>query len=90
VTAAAGAGCLAVRDDDLCTATYPGRGRVFGMLCNSEQDHDDNHRALAEVAPGYRRHVVWAQAGHVLPDEETSPAGPARGQIPPGEGVRLT
>jgi hypothetical protein len=76
-------------DDQLCSATYPGLGPDFGSFCNEADGHDGNHWALAVVAPGYRRYVVWTPAGEVLPDEETS-LTVAQGQTPPTEGDRVT
>ena len=80
---------LDLPDDQLCAATYPAPGPHFGALCNDADGHDDNHWALAVVAPGYRRYVVWTSAGEVLPDEETSLAD-AQGQTPPIEGDHVT
>jgi hypothetical protein len=76
-------------DDQLCFATYPQLGSDFGMLCSEAGGHDGNHWALAVVAPGYRRYVVWTPAGDVLPDEETSLAA-TQGQTPPTEGDQMT
>lgn len=76
-------------DSELCSAAYPATGTHFGSLCNEADNHQGAHRALAVVAGAYRRYVVWAQDGTVLPDEETSPAEP-QGQTPPSEGERLT
>ncbi|MBD3004688.1 hypothetical protein [Streptomyces sp. 5-10] len=61
----------ATPDDDLCSSTYPGHGPDFGMLCNRLKEHGGtDHRALAEVAPTFRRYVVWSADGRVLPDVE--------------------
>ncbi|MFI0929654.1 hypothetical protein ACH4TP_37885 [Streptomyces sp. NPDC021012] len=76
-------------DSELCSFAYPLLGADFGTLCNEADHHAGHHRALAVVAGAYRRYVVWAQDGTVLPDEETSPAGP-QGQTPPSEGDRVT
>jgi len=83
--------------DALCAATYPGGDTNpydFGSLCDQKDGHTGNHRALAEIAGGYRRHVVWAVDGSVLPDEETIQDHPhvsAAGQkTPPIEGDRVT
>lgn len=66
---------LAWMDDDLCTAKYPG-GETnpfdFGSLCDQKAGHPCPHRALAEVAGDFRRHVVWTIDGTVLPDEKTT------------------
>lgn len=86
---AQGENILALSDDDLCSATYPGRGPDFGMLCNELVEHDGTHRALAEIAFNYRRHIVWTQAGDLLPNQETSLAD-AQGQTPPTEGDQVT
>lgn len=67
---AQGGGSLALLDADLCSATYPGKGPDFGLLCNALYEHDGNHRALAEVWPGHRRFVVWTPADVVLPNVE--------------------
>lgn len=51
-------------DDDLCTSEYPDgefEGYI-GHLCNLTAGHDGDHRALAEVGPGWRRHLTWATA----------------------------
>jgi hypothetical protein len=77
-------------DDQLCTATYPAPGPHFGSLCNDADEHEGNHWALAVVAGGYRRYVVWTPDGQALPDEETSLATTATGQAPPSEGERVT
>ncbi len=76
-------------DDQLCSATYPGLGPDFGSFCNEADGHAGNHWALAVVAGGYRRYVVWTAAGEALPDEETSLA-PAQGQTPPSERDQMT
>ena len=77
-------------DDQLCSATYPGPGPNFGALCNEADQHEGNHWALAVVAGGYRRYVVWTPAGVVLPDEQTSLAEPAQGQTSPSKGDQVT
>lgn len=95
---AQGEDLLAWLDDDRgCTAQYPGGDTNpydHNTLCNHAAGHDGNHRALAEVAGGYRRYVVWATDGTVLPDEEThqdhprvTAAGP---QTSPMTGDQLT
>jgi len=76
-------------DNELCSAAYPAPGTYFGALCNEAHSHRGDHRARAVVAGAYRRYIVWAQDGTVLPDEETSPAEP-QGQTPPSEGERVT
>lgn len=76
-------------DSELCASTYPARGADFASLCNEADGHPGHHRALAVVAGAYRRYVVWAQDGSMLPDEETSPAAP-RGANPTREGERVT
>lgn len=53
-------------DDDLCTAGYPEAGPDVGLLCNLLAGHPGDHRALAEVAFNYRRHVTWPQDGTVI------------------------
>jgi len=93
---AQGEDILAWLDDALCAATYPGGDTNpydFGSLCDQKDGHAGNHRALAQIAGGYRRHVVWAVDGSVLPDEETTQNHPhvnAAGQTPPIEGDRVT
>jgi len=77
-------------DSQLCSATYPRLGPDFGSLCNEADGHDGNHWALAVVAPGYRRYVVWTPAGEVLTDEETSLADSAQGQTSPSKGDQVT
>lgn len=84
-------------DSDLCTATYPGGDTNpydFGALCDLAADHPGNHRALAEVAGAYRRHIVWTVDGNVLPDEQSirdHPRSNAAGeQTPPTEGDQMT
>jgi hypothetical protein len=80
----------ALPDNELCSATYPAPGPDFGSLCNEVDEHEGNHWALAVVAGGYRRYVVWTPAGDVLPDEETSLA-PAQGQqTSPSKGDQVT
>jgi hypothetical protein len=76
-------------DSELCSAAYPAIGPHHGSLCNDADGHDGNHMALAVVAPGYRRYIVWTPVGEVLPDEETSLAH-AQGQTPPTEGDQVT
>lgn len=76
-------------DEELCTATYPGRGTDFGLLCNEPLEHSTDHRALAEVAAGYRRHVVWSLDGTVMPDIETSASNRTQRELPQ-EGDCLT
>lgn len=85
------------QDFDLCTARYPGGDTNpfdFGSLCNLSAGHPDNHRALAEVAGDFRRHIVWTVDGEVLPDEKTTrdhPRDDAAGeQTPPIEGDQMT
>lgn len=77
-------------DDQLCSATYPAAGPHFGSLCNEVAEHEGNHWALAVVAGGYRRYVVWTPTGEVLPDEETSLASSAQGQTSPSKGDQVT
>ena len=76
-------------DSELCSSTYPATGVDFESLCNEADGHPGHHRALAVVAGAYRRYVVWAQDGSVLPDEETSPAE-QQGAEPAREGDGLT
>ena len=64
-----------LNDGALCPARYPGGDSNpydFGSLCNLESGHAGSHRALAEVAGDYRRHIVWTVDGKVLPDEKSS------------------
>lgn len=69
-------------NSELCSFAYPVTGADFGSLCNEADGHKGHHRALAVVTGAYRRYVVWAQDGTVLPDEETSPAE-LQGLTPP-------
>lgn len=46
-------------DDDLCTGEFPGDDLNAGQLCNLLVGHDGSHSALAEVGPGWRRHLTW-------------------------------
>ncbi|MEW2393107.1 hypothetical protein AB0933_32575 [Streptomyces venezuelae] len=77
-------------DSELCAATYPAPGADHGAMCNEAVGHADDHWALAVVAGGYRRYVVWTLSGDVLPDEETSLATTAQGQTSPSKGDQVT
>ncbi|MEV8353165.1 hypothetical protein [Streptomyces niveus] len=46
-------------DADLCTAEFPGDDLHAGQLCDKSVDHEGEHKALAEVGPGWRRHITW-------------------------------
>ena len=74
-------------EDDLCTAGYPEAGPDVGLLCNLLAGHPGDHRALAEVAFNYRRHVTWPQDGTVivLSQAEFEAAGPVTGTSIPSD-----
>ena len=76
-------------DNELCSSAYPAPGVHFESLCNEAAEHPGHHRALAVVAGAYRRYVVWAKDGTVLPDEQTSLAEP-QGQTSPSKGDQVT
>ncbi|MFD4662483.1 hypothetical protein [Streptomyces halstedii] len=46
-------------DDDLCTTEFPGDEHHAGQLCDQPAGHQGEHKALAEVGPGWRRHIAW-------------------------------
>jgi hypothetical protein len=46
-------------DANLCTALYPGDDSHIGQLCHEQIGHDGEHRAIAELGPGWRRYLTW-------------------------------
>lgn len=60
----------AYNDNDLCTSEYPDTDNegYIGHLCNLPAGHDGEHKALAEVGPGWRRHIAWPNTVPAAPE----------------------
>lgn len=54
-------------DANLCTAIAPAGSEHADQPCYEQAGHDGDHRAIAELGPGWRRYVTW-------PNTEGAPA----------------